>query len=79
MPYGGLLNYGWLDHPLSLAGRIIVEKKDKIEKRIVDFKKPMAIVPSVAIHLNDKANTNLDLNTQKDLQPIFAITDKRCV
>ena len=76
MPYGGLLNYGWLDHPLSLAGRIIVEKKDKIEKRIVDFKKPMAIVPSVAIHLNDKANTNLDLNTQTDLQPIFAITDK---
>ena len=76
MPYGGLLNYGWLDHPLSLAGRIIVEKKDKIEKRIVDFKKPMAIVPSVAIHLNDKANTNLDLNAQTDLQPIFAITDK---
>lgn len=76
MLYGGLLNYGWLDHPLSLAGRIIIEKNKKIEKRIVDFKHPMAIVPSVAIHLNDKANTNLDLNAQTDLQPIFAITDK---
>ena len=77
MPYGGLLNYGWLDHPLSLAGRIIVGKKNKIEKRIIDFKKPIAIVPSVAIHLNEKANTNLDLNAQTDLQPILAIADKQ--
>ena len=26
MPYGGILNYGFLDTPFSLAGRIFIEK-----------------------------------------------------
>ncbi len=76
MPYGGLLNYGWLDHPLSLAGRIITKKQDKIYKKIVDLKQTVAVIPSVAIHQNDKANTNLDLNAQIDLQPIFGLSEK---
>lgn len=76
MPYGGLLNYGWLDHPLSLAGRLYTKKKTKIQKQIVDLKKALAIIPSVAIHLNDKANSSLDLNMQKDLQPILGLSQK---
>lgn len=76
MPYGGLLNYGWLDHPLSLAGRIIIKKGNKLETKIIDFKKPMLVVPSVAIHQNDSANSNLDLNMQTDLQPIISISKK---
>lgn len=76
MPYGGLLNYGWLDHPLSLAGRVMIEKENTLKKEIIDFKDTMAVVPSVAIHQNDKANTNLDLNMQIDLQPIFLQTEK---
>ncbi len=74
MPYGGLLNYGWLDHPLSLSGRVIINKNNKLITKIVDFKKPMLIIPSVAIHLKSDANTNLDLNMQKDLQPIIGIS-----
>ena len=31
MPYGGLLNYGWLDHPLSIAGRIYIKKNNNIK------------------------------------------------
>lgn len=77
MTYGGLLNYGWLDHPLSLAGRIIVNKNNKLIPKIIDFKKPMLIIPSVAIHLNDKANTNLDINAQLDLQPILGINKNK--
>ncbi len=77
MPYGGLLNYGWLDHPLSLAGRVFIKKGNKIKKRIIDFQKTMAVVPSVAIHQNDKANSNLDLNMQMDLQPIFDIAKEK--
>ena len=76
MPYGGLLNYGWLDHPLSLAGRVMIQKENTLRKEIVDFHKTIAVVPSVAIHQNDKANSNLDLNMQTDLQPIFLQTDK---
>jgi len=77
MPYGGLLNYGWLDHPLSLAGRILIKEEDTLKTKIVDFKKPMLIVPSVAIHQNDKANINLDLNMQIDLQPIVALSKNK--
>jgi len=76
MPYGGLLNYGWLDHPLSLSGRVIFRKNNKLIKKIIDLKETIATVPSVAIHQNDKANTNLDLNMQTDLQPIFALNNK---
>lgn len=75
MPYGGLLNYGWLDHPLSLAGRVFLKKDNVIRKEIVDFSHTVAVVPSVAIHQNDKANSNLDLNMQVDLQPIFGLTE----
>lgn len=77
MPYGGLLNYGWLDHPLSLAGRIIIKKDNKLETKIIDFKKPMLIVPSVAIHQDAQANSNLDLNMQTDLQPILTLSEDK--
>lgn len=78
MPYGGLLNYGWLDRPLSLAGRIVIKKDNKLLTKIVDYGKPLLIIPSVAIHQMSEANTNLDLNMQIDLQPIFALSkDKK--
>lgn len=73
MPYGGLLNYGWLDHPLSLAGRVFLKNNDTLIKKIVDFRDPLAVIPSVAIHQNANANSNLDLNAQVDLQPIFGL------
>ena len=74
MPYGGLLNYGWLDHPLSLAGRIIVNENNTLKSKIVDFKEPLLIIPSVAIHQNSLANTNLDLNMHLDMQPILGLS-----
>ncbi len=74
MPYGGLLNYGWLDHSLSLSGRIIVKDEGRLISKIVDLKKPLLIVPSVAIHQKSDSNTNLDLNKQKDLQPILGLS-----
>lgn len=77
MPYGGILNYGWLDHPLALAGKIITMKKNQIKSIIIDTQKPTLIIPSVAIHQNEKANTNLDLNSQTDLQPILALSTQK--
>ncbi|MBE6161312.1 MAG: M18 family aminopeptidase [Firmicutes bacterium] len=77
MPYGGLLNYGWLDHPLSLAGRVVIKKENKLLTKIVDFDKPLAVVPSVAIHQNSNANSSLDLNMQVDLQPIIGLSNNK--
>ena len=77
IPYGGLLNYGWLDKNLSLAGRIMLKSNNKWIKKIIDLKKTIAVIPSVAIHQNDKANSNLDLNMQTDLQPVLALTEEK--
>jgi len=76
MPYGGILNYGWLDKPLSIAGRVIYKENNKFIKKIIDLKEPICTIPSVAIHQNDTANSNLDLNSQIDLIPIISINQK---
>lgn len=76
-PYGGLLNYGWLDRPLSIAGKIIVKENNCFTAQIIDLKKPLLVIPSVAIHQNDKANSKLDLNTQVDLIPIIALKEEK--
>lgn len=73
VPYGGLLNYGFMDRPLSIAGRIITKNNNTLTKTIIDLHKPMAVIPSIAIHQNNKANTNLDLNTEIDLMPIISL------
>lgn len=78
-PYGGLLNYGWLDRPLSIAGKIIYKEKKEFKSKIIDFQSPLLVIPSIAIHQNDKANSNLDLNTQKDLIPIIDLKNENNV
>jgi len=78
-PYGGILNYGWMDRPLSIAGRIIYKEGNRYKKAIIDFKEPICVIPSEAIHQNDSANTNLDLNSQIDLIPILSLTDEKDV
>lgn len=75
-PYGGILNYGFMDRPLSIAGRIITRNKKKYKKEIIDLKEPVAIIPSIAIHQNDSANSNLDLNTEVDLMPMISLKEK---
>lgn len=77
MPYGGLLNYAWLDEPLSIAGRIIYKKGNKLFKEIIDYKKPLLCIPSVAIHQNENANDNLNLNNQIDMQPIISLKEHK--
>lgn len=72
-PYGGILNYGFMDRPLGIAGRIILKKDKTFDKEIIDTKEAVAVIPSIAIHQNTKANSNLDINTEIDLMPILAL------
>ena len=70
-PYGGVLLHTWIDRDLSLAGR--VSMKDG-STRLVRFGRALLRVPSLAIHLNRKVNTEgLKLNAQKHMTPIVAI------
>lgn len=77
MPYGGLLNYAWLDEPLSIAGRVILKKKDTFYKEIIDLQEPLFCIPSVAIHQNENANDDLKLNSQIDMMPILSLKDTK--
>lgn len=76
-PYGGLLNYAWLDEPLSIAGRVIIKNKNTYYKEIIDLKKPLLCIPSVAIHQNANANEDLSLNSQIDMMPFLSLSDTK--
>lgn len=71
--YGGPINNTWLDRPLSIAGIVALKGHDSYcpEIRYVDFKRPIAIVPNVAIHMNRDVNRGIELKAQNDLIPII--------
>jgi len=72
-PYGGVLLHTWLDRDLSLAGRALLADGSA---RLVDFGRELLRVPSLAIHLNRKVNTEgLKLNAQKHMAPIVTLND----
>lgn len=75
-PYGGLLLNPWFDRNLSLAGRIsYLDSKDVIQDTLINVQKPIAIIPSLAIHLDDKANKERTVNMQTDISPILTTND----
>ena len=76
-PYGGILNYGWMDRPLGIAGRVIYKNGDKYKKKIINLAEPRCVIPSEAIHQNAKANSDLDLNSQIDMIPIISLCDNK--
>ena len=75
--YGGMINSTWLDRPLSVAGRVVYSCDNTIKSALIDFKVPVAIIPSVAIHLNRKSNEDSTLNAAVDLVPVFDIADNK--
>jgi aspartyl aminopeptidase len=75
-PYGGMLLNSWFDRGLSIAGKINYLNKDmNIESSLVDIKKTVATIPSLAIHLDDKANKDKTINKQTDISPILTTNE----
>ncbi len=69
--YGGMLCAQWLDRPLSVAGRVFVEKNGKAEQILVNVDRNLLVIPSLAIHMNREANDGYKYNAQKDMLPLF--------
>ena len=76
--YGGVQMNPWFDRDLSLAGRISYRDKDgALRNGLVNFVKPIALIPSLAIHLDREANTNKSVNPQLQLVPILMQSDNK--
>lgn len=75
--YGGMICSAWLDRPLSIAGRVLVRQDGgSICTRLLDFKRDLALIPNVAIHMNREVNDGFKFNKQVDLLPLFAGGEK---
>ena len=70
--YGGALLAPWFDRDLSLAGRVTFRRDGKVESQLIDFQRPIAVIPSLAIHLNREANQGWAINAQNELPPVLA-------
>lgn len=71
--YGGMINYSWLDIPLSVAGRVCVRTQDVIQMKLVNIDRDLAVIPSVAIHLNRTVNESCKFNPAVDLLPLYSL------
>ena len=69
--YGGMIMSTWMDRPLSVAGRVMVETQEGIESRLVDIDQDLLVIPSVAIHLNRKVNEGYEWNPAVDTLPLL--------
>jgi aspartyl aminopeptidase len=77
--YGGALLNPWFDRDLSIAGRVVYREGDTLKQSLVDFETPVAVIPSLAIHLDRQANENRSVNPQTDIPPIiFQAREDRC-
>ena len=70
--YGGMIDYTWFDRPLSLAGRVLVREGDRVESRLVSLDRDVAIIPSLAIHLDRSMNDGFSPNRAVDLCPLIS-------
>ena len=70
--YGGMLAQPWFDRPLSIAGRVFIRNGKEISCRLIDIDRDLLMIPSLAIHMNRKANEEGLRSVQKELQPIFS-------
>ena len=75
--YGGMLMAPWLDRPLSIAGRCMVETENGVESRLVDIDRDLLLIPNVAIHMNRKANDGQSWNPAVDTLPLLGGKDAK--
>ncbi|MGN0076717.1 MAG: M18 family aminopeptidase [Parafannyhessea sp.] len=70
--YGGMIDYTWLDRPLSVAGRVLVREGDGVRSRLLSVDRDVLLIPSLAVHMNRDVNKGYAFNRQVDLCPLFS-------
>ena len=79
--YGGGLWHTWFDRDLSVAGKIIVNEgtlnNPILHEYLVDVKKSILRIPSLAIHLDRSVHEGFKFNNESNLTPILCTDSKR--
>ena len=73
--YGGMIIHTWLDRPLSIAGRLLVDTPQGIQTVLFDLDHDIALIPNVAIHLDRKVNEGHAWNLATDVFPFIGGAD----
>ena len=70
--YGGALLNPWFDRDLSLAGRVSFQDSEgRLLSALIDYREPIAVIPSLAIHLDREVNRKRSINPQTDILPLL--------
>ena len=77
--YGGPILSTWFDRPLSLAGRVIVRGENPLEPvtKLLHVKRPLLVIPNLAIHFNRQVNDGVKLSKQKDMLPVIGAVEEK--
>jgi aspartyl aminopeptidase len=74
--YGGVLLSTWFDRDLSFAGRVAIANEGSVLSELVDFKRAVGMIPSLAIHLDRDANSGRKINPHEELPMILSRAEK---
>ena len=69
--YGGMIMSTWLDRPLSIAGRVLVETENGIESKLINIDRDLLLIPNMAIHMNRQVNDGFKWNPAVDTIPLL--------
>ncbi|MGI5976517.1 MAG: M18 family aminopeptidase [Candidatus Limivicinus sp.] len=69
--YGGMIAASWMDRPLTLAGRVLIDTGSGINSELLYLDRDLMIIPSLAIHMDRSVNEQRELNPRRDMQPVF--------
>lgn len=75
--YGGPILNTWFDRPLSIAGRVSIKGENPLNPKdvLIDLKKPLLIIPNLAIHMNRDVNTGFKINPQEHTLPLVSMVN----
>ena len=75
--YGGMLIAPWMDRPLSIAGRVLVQTENGVESKLLNIDRDLLMMPNVAIHMNRQANDGFKWNPAVDTLPLLGGKDAK--
>lgn len=73
--YGGGILSGWLDRPLSLAGRVVLRSPGGVKELLYNSGVTVGVIPNLPIHLNRDINKGMEYNAHQHLPVLVDVVD----